>query len=101
MIDSRREQLLTLSMAAREVPNRRSGCGINVSTVWRWSLRGIRGVRLETLLIGGIRYTSREALHRFFTATTAAADNAPSAKTPPKRDREIANAEAELRDLGI
>ena len=101
MIDSRREQLLTLSTAARDVPNRRSERGINVSTVWRWSLRGIRGVRLETLLIGGIRYTSREALQRFFAASTAAADNSPSGTTPPKRDREIAKAEADLRELGI
>ena len=40
------------------------------ATRWRWALRGIRGVRLETLKIGRVRYTSVEALHRFIAAVT-------------------------------
>ena len=63
MINSQSEQLLTLAAAAREVPGR-SGRGVSVSTVWRWTLRGVRGVKLETLMVGGIRHTSREALQR-------------------------------------
>jgi hypothetical protein len=30
--------------------------------------RGVRGVVLESLVIGGARYTSEEALERFFRA---------------------------------
>ncbi len=37
----------------------------HVSTIYRWRLRGIRGVKLETFLIGGRRYTSVEAIERF------------------------------------
>jgi hypothetical protein len=33
----------------------RSGRGVSVSTVWIWTLRGVRGVKLETLMVGGIR----------------------------------------------
>ena len=96
------EHLLTLSAAAREVPNRDSGRGVNVSTVWRWSLRGIRGVRLQTEMRGGIRYTSREALRRFFAATTAAANGEPVAvHNTANRQRQIEDAERELAEAGI
>ena len=71
MIDPFCEQLLTLTKAARNIPSR-TGHGLNPSTVWRWAKVGVRGVRLETVLVGGIRYTSREALTRFFARSTAA-----------------------------
>jgi hypothetical protein len=74
MIDANREMILTLAQAARELPNRSGGRGVDVTTVWRWTRRGIRDTKLETLLIGRIRYTSREALQRFFEATTRAAE---------------------------
>ena len=45
----------------------------HISTLHRWRLNGIRGVKLETCLIGGKRCTSLEALQRFITATTSAA----------------------------
>ena len=44
----------------------------NVSTVWRWAQRGVCGVTLETVLIGGRRYTSRVALQSFVERSTAA-----------------------------
>jgi hypothetical protein len=94
------ESLLTLSTAARELPGP-SGKGVHVSTLWRWSFRGVRGIRLETVLIGGIRYTSREALERFVASTTAAADGTTAAtRTPKQRQRAIEAAERELADAG-
>ena len=65
MIDPVTETLETLAEAARSLPSRP-----HPSTLHRWRLRGIRGVKLDTILIGGRRYTSREALQRFFAATT-------------------------------
>ena len=50
------------------------GNRVHPTTIHRWRLRGARGVKLETLLAGGTRYTSVEALNRFFAGTTAAAD---------------------------
>lgn len=47
---------------------------VHPSTIYRWRLRGIRGIKLETVLAGGKRYTSAEALQRFFTNSTLAAD---------------------------
>ena len=44
------------------------------STFQRWRIRGVHGIKLESVLVGGKRYTTEEALNRFFAATTAAAD---------------------------
>ena len=75
---------------------------VHVSTIHRWRLKGVRGVRLETFLRGGIRYTTDEAIERFFAATTAAADGNPSpTRTARQRQRDIDRADAELREAGI
>jgi hypothetical protein len=54
------EHPLTIPQACQIIPGRPVS-----TTVHRWSKRGIRGVRLQTALIGGRRYTSREAIRRF------------------------------------
>jgi len=97
MIDTQSEELLSLAKLAREVPSR-SGRGVQVSTIWRWCIKGCKGVRLESVVCGSIRFSSREALHRFFAATTAAADSitAPVTRTSKQRERAIAAAEREL-----
>lgn len=66
-IDS--ETLLSFPEAARRYPGRP-----HVSTIFRWAQRGVRGVTLETILCGGRRFTSSEALQRFAEAVTAAAN---------------------------
>ena len=54
-------------------------------------------MRLETVVIGGRRFTSAEALERFAAATTAAADAAPPPiRTPRQRERAIKAAEEKL-----
>jgi hypothetical protein len=97
MVDINREQLLTFTQAAKELPGRP-----NVATLWRWRTAGCRGVRLETVLVGGKRYTSREAIQRFVNATTAAADGIEhSPQTNRQRAAAISKAEAELAAIGI
>ena len=86
------EDLRTLIEATKSLPH-----APHVSTIHRWRLRGIRGIRLETVLIGGRRFTSREALARFAAATTAAAnDSPPPIRSPAQRERAIKTAEAKL-----
>lgn len=60
------EQLLDLHEAAAALPGRP-----HRNSVWRWCQRGVRGVRLEYLIIGNTPYTSREALQRFADRLTA------------------------------
>jgi hypothetical protein len=38
---------------------------VTPGTVWRWLLTGLNGHRLESVLLGGRRFTSREALNRW------------------------------------
>jgi len=41
------------------------------STMWRWTLKGVRGgVRLECFRIGGTTYTTPEMLQRFINRTS-------------------------------
>lgn len=97
MIDLETESLVAVSEVPRELPRR-----VHVSSVWRWIKNGVRGVPLETILVGGRRYTSREALARFFEATTAvsARDQSQMIKAVGKH-RAIRQAERELDDANI
>ena len=97
MIDHEHEELLFMTVAAKSLPSRP-----NVATLWRWRTAGCRGVRLETVLIGGRRMTSREALARFFAAITAAADGTLMRnETPRQRQRGIERAEKRAAELGV
>jgi hypothetical protein len=98
MIDLANEKLLSLSQAARSLPG-----PPHPNTLWRWHQRGVRGVKLETVLIGGRRFTSFEALERFVHGVTSAADPIPAAKwrTPRQREAAIRRAEEALRRAGV
>jgi hypothetical protein len=61
MIDLRTEQLRSLTDAPADVPGKRP----HISTLMRWVLRGVKGIKLETVVVGGRRYTSVEAINRF------------------------------------
>ena len=97
-IDLTTETPITLAEAARTLP----GGPVHVSTVHRCALKGVRDIRLETFLRGGIRYTTHEAVARFFAATTAAADGQSTPnRTIARRKRDVDQAEAELEAAGI
>ena len=70
MIDIDREELITLAEAAKLLPRRRKGRKPHVSTLHRWCTKGVHGVRLEYIYVGGTRCTSVAALQRFFDALT-------------------------------
>src|SRR5947208_2365717 len=95
MIDPRNENLRLLTQASSDVPGNPSYC-----TLVRWALRGRRGIRLETVMIGGRRYTSREAIDRFISRTNepgAVTDSAVSSQ----RAREQEAVERRLDAEGI
>jgi Protein of unknown function (DUF1580) len=78
---------------------------VNASTVWRWSLRGCRGVKLESFSIGAKRFTTVEAFGRFVAATTAIAQGGVDSELPSRTNRQreaaITKAERELAEAGI
>lgn len=57
--------------AACEWLGRHTGKVPATSTMWRWTLKGVRGgVRLECFRIGGTTYTTGEMIHRFIERTS-------------------------------
>ena len=68
MIDYNQEQLIPIKQVCDMFPGR-TGKGIALASVWRWISEGLQGGhKLETIIIGGERYTSREAVGRFIAA---------------------------------
>lgn len=103
MIELGTEELMTLTAATRVLPHRRRHRPVNVSTLHRWATRGLRGVRLETVQVGGTKCTSREALDRFFAALAAQSQSgAPDGGvTQPVRPQAVRRALGDLEDLGV
>src|SRR5436190_235143 len=83
MIDLLAETLIPFSQAARELPGRP-----HRATLHRWRSRGVRGVKLETCLVGGRRFTSYEAIKRFSVEVTAASDGLPPPALTPRAGRD-------------
>lgn len=58
------EELIGINQVPKTLQNR-----VHVSTIWRWTNRGIKGVKLETIKLGGKTLTSHQALTRFLERT--------------------------------
>jgi hypothetical protein len=96
-IDIGTENLITIGEASKALPSRP-----HIATVWRWVYHGCRGIKLETVNIGGRRLTSSEALQRFIERSTAAAngDTIP-VRSAKQRQKAVEAAERELAAAGI
>ena len=70
MIDTRSEEIIPLRAVCQLFPGRK-GKGVAVATVWRWVMQGRKGVRLESLIVGGVRYSSSQAVARFLDGLNA------------------------------
>jgi len=88
-----------LAEAARRLPCLRNGRPVHPSTLWRWASRGLRGVRLATIRIGGTTCTSLEALQRFFEQIGPDVVN--STPTPQSTTRRGEVVSAALDSIGI
>ena len=91
MIDIHGETLVTLTQASGLLPARP-----HLATIYRWMLRGVRGVTLETCMIGGKRYTSHEALQRFSDSLSNPARKAKTPRPSVHRQRALDAADREL-----
>lgn len=99
MINITTERVLSLTEGTRLLPRRRRGRKPCPSTLYRWAKRGLRGVRLETVRVGGTLCTSVEALHRFFEELGRASPgdgNVPQTSQPSDHD-----VETQLDELGL
>jgi hypothetical protein len=72
----------------------RLGKRVNPSTIWRWRLHGVAGVRLECVYVAGI-WCSTEAAFGEFIRQTSQAKGAPvSSGSNATRRRQVARKQA-------
>ncbi len=100
MIDLSSENVFSLTEATEHLPHRRGGRAVHVATLYRWAQRGVRGVILESLQVGGTKCTSLEALQRFFERLSNPNGTATTIRTPTKRQRAAEKADADLAAAG-
>jgi hypothetical protein len=77
------------------------GRRVSLASLHRWRLNGVRGVKLETILIGGLRYTSRESIARFIAAQNAADVPAAPTITATQRRKQSEAARLALQEVGL
>lgn len=71
------DQLLSLPQVAAYL-GRLTGKRPHVSTIWRWCLKGCKGVKLESICIGGKRFVETAAIDRFIDDSTARGTQSPA-----------------------
>lgn len=94
-LENRTEELISLSQLSKHLPPSRNGKRRHVSSVYRYALRGSRGIRLETKQLPDGLYTSLDAWDRFVQKLTAARlgfaapPEAPDSAPPVRRHRSV------------
>lgn len=101
MIDLATERLIALREVPKHLPPRPTGRRIHISAVYRWIQRGVRGVRLDSIQVGGTTYTSVEALQRFADGLSSRGptDRAGLAPTTATRRKQIERAAREAEAI--
>lgn len=66
---------------------------VHIATVYRWTLRGVRGRRLKSFLVGGRRYVDADELAQFLSPHQESRQNVVS--------RRSEHAQEHLRSFGI
>jgi hypothetical protein len=81
-----------------DIPRARTGRPKDNSVVQRWVHRGCLGIKLESWLVGGRRYTRRSAVLRFLRRLNEERTRQP---LPISGERELVALEAELDRQGL
>ena len=103
-IDISKETPFPLTQAPKAQPFKhagREGGPVSIQKVWRLATKGLRGVKLETILIGGTRCTTLDAIERFIMATQDGTPAPAAARTPTQRAKSHAKAMQRLEQVGI
>lgn len=101
MIDLLSERVISFTDATAVLPRRRAGRKPHVATLYRWAQKGCRGVRLETIQIGGTKCTSVEALQRFFERLSGSSGAVLGAQATVATMRTRGNVLRELESEGL
>ena len=96
------ETAISIPEVVDHLPRRR-GKKMHPSSAWRWALKGRRGIKLESILVGGVRMTSVEAIGRFVERLSQSSESESASlptRTPAQRRRASEAAAKELERLG-
>ena len=91
------ENLLSPKTVCGMFPGR-TGNGVSISTVWRWLLYGCKCpktgevFKLESMIVGGQRYTSAEAINRWLAKLNSSEDMDAQPLVPVSTTRTAARA---------
>ncbi len=99
MIDLQTESALTASAVAKLPQLRRNGRSPHISQVHRWWTCGLKGHRLESIVVAGTRCSTSEAVDRWIAALSGHVV-AEANRTPVRRARETERAGQELAAAG-
>lgn len=99
-IDTFAEHVITLEQGAKHL-SKISGTRRNRRVLLRWSNRGIAGIRLPTIRIGGELFTSREALNWFLNSSREARQKNHGRATSVGMAKAKLDLEQQAQDLGI
>lgn len=89
----------SLAQVCEHIPGRP-----NISTVFRWVQKGVKGVRLRALRVGARIFISRDAIGEFLDALNAGTSQlppVPAATREREKQSRIAAAERELTASGF
>jgi len=96
-----RDALITLAEATKLLPRKGAGKTTSLDTMYRWCQKGLRGVRLQSKLVGGRRCTTRRWLDTFIeersNSTVVNRVAAPTVRTQVQRERAANEATRILR----
>jgi hypothetical protein len=98
-LDRLREDYFPLDRVPNLIPPLRRDRPVNVSTVYRWTNEGCKGVRLRYVTLASKRFTTREWLAEFFAAMNGQDAATEDARSMPEPDRESADDPAVDRKL--
>jgi hypothetical protein len=95
-----RSNLISFGVLARQIPPSRQGRPVAISTLHRWR-RGMRGVHLDAVCIGGRWYTSTDAFQRFCSELTRTRDSPPNPHSCPSQADKAVDAAGDRAPLGL
>lgn len=76
----------------------------HVATLWRWAakgVRGVRGIRLSVVRVGGRTMVTPDAIEAFLAALNAADESPAPTITPTQRRRQAETANKILQESGL
>ena len=79
------EPALTMTEAAAYIGDL-TGKRPSSSTCWRWAMRGVRGCRLNTQIVGGTLYTTKTWVEEFLAAGQQRIPGVPRPHREPRND---------------